>query len=78
MTNQNNYTRSDIMAALHAGVRLVVRELVLGERDRDLIRLVDNAAEMCLDNPGASFDQMVRDTYDYQPDEVREWWSAWT
>lgn len=78
MIDHNYYTLPDITTALHAGADLIQSELDLGERDEDLIGLVVEAALSCLDDPDTSLDHVVRDTYDYPPDEVRGWWSSWS
>jgi hypothetical protein len=71
------YTRSDVSAALSAGADVILDELDSGERDRDLITLIINAAMSCLDNPHeeTSFDQVAYDTNVEHPDSVRAWWS---
>lgn len=71
------YARSDVSAAVNAAADLIENELDLGERDHDLLDLVVKAVRACLDDRGVSFDQMVEDNYDHEPDTVRGWWSAW-
>lgn len=67
------YTREDVMAAVNAGVDLVLDELALGECQADLVNLVVNAIGTVLDNPGASLDQVIEENYDEDPAEVRAW-----
>ncbi|OKH95406.1 hypothetical protein [Streptomyces uncialis] len=68
------YTRADISKAVNGGADLVHDELGLGERDYDLLGLIVNAAMAVLDQPGTSLDDVIRDSYKEEPEEVRGWW----
>lgn len=77
MTDQH-FPRAALSTALNSGADMLERELVLGERDQDLITLMVNAALARLDDPTVSFEDMVSENFDCLPCEVRGWWSSWT
>jgi len=72
------YTSADIEKALVIAENLLVQELDLGERDVDLIGLLQNSLLTALENPDASFDDVVGSHYSETPSEIREWWSGWS
>jgi hypothetical protein len=72
------HTPSDIEKALVAAEDLLVQELDLGERDVDLIGLLQNAVVSALEDPATSFNDVIRTHYSETPDEIREWWSGWS
>ncbi|MEU6056964.1 hypothetical protein [Streptomyces sp. NPDC047097] len=47
------------------------------ERDQDLLLLFRRMVATRLDKPGATFEDMVADTYEETPEEIRGWWSQW-
>ncbi|WP_158754255.1 hypothetical protein [Streptomyces sp. NRRL F-2580] len=71
------WTREDISTAVNAGVDLVAEELAGSERDQDLMNMVVNAVLHVLENPNASLDEVIRENYEEEPEEVRSWWSGW-
>jgi hypothetical protein len=68
------YTPEQVATAVNAGADVVKDALDVGERDTDLINLVVNAALVCLKQPEADFDDVVKANYTETPDEVRGWW----
>ncbi|MFJ7205594.1 hypothetical protein ACIQWR_18905 [Streptomyces sp. NPDC098789] len=70
------WTREDIATAVNAGADLVTAELG-SERDQDLMNMVVNAVLHILENPNASLDEVIRENYEEEPEEVRSWWSGW-
>ncbi|MFD9563365.1 hypothetical protein [Streptomyces sp. NPDC059994] len=71
------WTREDISSAVNAGVDLVAEELAGSERDQDLMNMVVNAVMHILENPNTSLDEVIRENYEEDPEEVRSWWSGW-
>ncbi len=39
--------------------------------------MVVNAVLHVLENPNASLDEVIRENYEEEPEEVRSWWSGW-
>lgn len=72
------YPSSDIEKALVTAEDLLVEALNLGERDVDLIGLLQNAVLSALENPGTSFSAMVGTHYSETPDEILDWWGGWS
>lgn len=72
------YTLANVEKALVTAEDLLVQELDLGERDVDLIGLLQNAVLTALDDPAAPFNDVIRAHYSETSDEIREWWSGWS
>jgi len=71
-------TAPNITAAINGGADLITDTLNLGDRDLDLVGLVANAILTRLENPAASFQDVVKASYSVTPDEIRnEWWGGW-
>lgn len=69
-----SYTRDRITTAVNAGADLVMDNLELGDRDRDLLNLVVNAALSLLDAPAMTLDDVIEENYETSPSELRGWW----
>ncbi|WP_424214759.1 hypothetical protein ACN20G_23325 [Streptomyces sp. BI20] len=69
-----SYDYADVSKAVNAGADLVLDELDGSEHNDDLVSLVVNAIMARLDNPEISFDEMIRQNYGEEPEEVRGWW----
>lgn len=76
MTDQH-FPRAALSTALNSSADMLERELLLGERDQDLINLMVNATLARLDDPAVPFEDMVSENFSL-PREVRGWWSSWT
>ncbi|RGD62442.1 hypothetical protein DR950_36010 [Kitasatospora xanthocidica] len=74
----STYTRSAISKSINDAADLVIEELNGGERDADLVSAVVNAALTMLDDPDASFRQIVEENYDIEESELRSWWGGWS
>lgn len=77
MDAQQTYTQQDVSRAVNAGADTVMDALDLGERDRDVVNLVVNAALAELERPGVTFDAVIGANFAETPQQVREWWSGW-
>lgn len=69
------YTLEQVSKAVNAGADLVQDGLGLtGDRDWDLINLLVNAAIVKLENESADLDDVIRECFEADPEEVRGWW----
>ncbi|MEU3690520.1 hypothetical protein [Streptomyces narbonensis] len=61
---------------VNEGADIVLTELDLGDRDRDLLGLVVCASIHLLreGRDSAHLDEVIRAQYEASPDEVRDWW----
>ncbi|MBD0689635.1 hypothetical protein [Streptomyces sp. CBMA123] len=73
----STYTRNAVSKAILDAADLVIEELNGGERDTDLLSVVVNAALTILDDPDASFRQIVEECYSIEEAELRSWWTNW-
>jgi hypothetical protein len=71
------FTRDEVNDATDAAVDLLVRELGLGGRDMDLLRLMASATAGTLDDPAIDLDSVITCSYDDVPSTVRGWWNGW-
>jgi F420-dependent methylenetetrahydromethanopterin dehydrogenase len=77
----NPYAEVNALAAYEAAqaaADLVATELQLGERDRDLASLIVNGAAVLLENPNATFADIVRAAHDTTEAQLRTWWTGWS
>jgi hypothetical protein len=69
-----SYTHRQVSDAVTAGVDLVHDELDLGERDQDLLNLAVNAIMTQLADASADLDDVIRENYNDDSVDVRQWW----
>lgn len=69
------FIRGQVSQAVNEGADLVIEGLELDERDTDLVNLVVNAVMARLDagNGALDLDDVIRESYDEDPAEVRGW-----
>jgi hypothetical protein len=72
------HTLANVEKALVTAEDLLVQGLDLGERDVDLIGLLQNAVLTALEDSATSLDDVIRTHYSETPDQIREWWSGWS
>jgi len=66
------------MNAFERAIGLVTNALGLGERDCDLLGLVENCFRSTWDNSQVSFDEAIAE-YNITPvSEIRDWWCGWS
>ncbi|MEV0449750.1 hypothetical protein [Streptomyces sp. NPDC050600] len=66
------YTRAEAARAVNAGIDLAAEHSGRNQPD-DLDNFLGNAVITLLDEPNATFDDIVFACYDDEPDEVRSW-----
>ncbi|WP_329289528.1 hypothetical protein [Streptomyces pseudovenezuelae] len=69
------WSRAEVSQALNDGADVISDQLG-GETEHDYGNLVVNAALTRLEDPDATFEDVVERNYDESPAQVREWW-AW-
>jgi hypothetical protein len=69
------YTYGEVLDIANKAADLVIKELGLPDCGRrDVVNLVVNAIGSLMENPEtASLDEVIRDNYSAEPEEVRSW-----
>lgn len=80
---ERRFTRQEVDDALEAATILLVAglrpdEQRLSERDSDLLRLFAEAVLAKLADPDVTLDQVIDQSYESPPVELRAWWDGWT
>lgn len=74
LTPPRRYTGEDIRTAVNAAADMINEEMNIRESESDIINLGVNVSITLMENPHATFEEVVSENYDISVEEILGWW----